>query len=146
MAADPIVRTYDPKLIVMAFGGVLITGYAAGTFVQVARNGDSFEKVKGADGGVDRVNRNASDFAVTITIKQTSITNDLLSAIFEQDRLTNTGKLPLTIKDLNGTALFSAPQAWIGKDPDDEYGESMSNRQWRFDTGIAAKFTGGNIL
>ena len=143
---DPVVRTYDPKLVIVTFGAIPITGFAEGTFVSIAGNGDRFEKSKGADGTVDRVNKNANDYAVTITIKQTSLTNDLLSAVLNADLLSNTGKFPLTIKDLNGTALFFAPQAWIAKDPDDEYSDTLSSREWRIDTGPGTKFTGGNIL
>ncbi len=143
---DPIVRTYDPKLIIITFGVIPVTGYAEGTFVNIAGAGDAFEKTRGADGGVDRVNKNQADYRVTITLKQTSITNDLLSAAFNADRLTNVGKKALLIKDLNGTTLFSAAQAWIAKDPDDEFSDTMSNREWMIDTGIAAKLTGGNIL
>lgn len=143
---DKTVRTYDPKQIIVAFGPVILTGFAEGTFVSIARNGDVFEKVRGADGGVDRVNKNANDYAVTFTLKQTSISNDALSAVLIQDQLTNTGKYPLTVKDLNGAALFFAAQAWIAKDPDDEYSDVMSNREWRIDTGVAEKFTGGSIV
>jgi len=146
MAADPIVRTYDPKLIIMTFGPVIFTGYAEGTFVAITGNGDKFEKSRGADGTVDRINKNAFDYSVAVTVKQTSLTNDALSAILIADMVANAGKHPLLIKDLNGTELFSAAQAWIAKDPDDEYSDSLSSREWRFDTGIASKFTGGNIL
>jgi len=62
------------------------------------------------------------------------------------DMVTNAGKYPLTVKDLNGTELFFAAQAWIAKDPDDDYGDALTTRAWRFDTGIASKFTGGNLL
>ena len=143
---DPIVRTYDPKFIVITFGAIIFTGFAEGTFVQVVRNGDKFEKSKGADGSIDRVNKNAFDFRVTATLKQTSLTNDLLSVVSESDALTNLGMLPLTIKDLKGTTLFFAPQAWVAKDPEDEYSDSLSPRTWEFDTGVATKFTGGNII
>lgn len=143
---DPTVRTYDPKAVIVTFGAVIFTGFAEGTFVSIERNGDLFEKVRGADGGVDRVNKNANDYAVTITLKQTSITNDALSAIAQADILANTGKFPLTVKDLIGTTLFFAAQAWIAKDPTDEESDTLSNREWRIDTGIAAKFTGGNVL
>lgn len=143
---DPIVRTYDPKAIVVTFGPVILTGFAEGTFVAITRNGNKFEKVRGADGGVDRVNKNANDFGVTMTLKQTSLSNDALSAIMIQDGLSNTGKYPLTVKDLLGTTLFFAAQAWIAKDPDDELSDEMSPREWLFETGIASKFTGGNLL
>lgn len=143
---DPIMRTYDPKLIVITFGAIIFTGFAEGTFVQVTRSGDIFEKQKGADGSIDRINKNAFDFRVTATLKQTSLTNDLLSAAMTADMLTNLGALPFLIKDLKGTTLFFAPQAWIAKDPDDEYGDSLGSREWQFDTGVAEKFTGGSIL
>ena len=143
---DPIMRTYDPKLIVITFGAIIFTGFAEGTFVQVVRNGDKFEKSKGADGSIDRINKNAFDFRVTATLKQTSLTNDLLSAVALTDAVSNLGVLPLAIKDLKGSTLFFAPQAWIAKDPEDEYSDSLGSRAWEFDTGVATKFTGGNII
>ena len=146
MAADNNVRTYDPKLVIITFGAVIFSGYAEGTFVAITQNGDSFEKVRGADGGVDRVNKNANDYSVAITLKRTSLTNDALSAIAIADKQANSGKYPLTVKDLNGTSLFFAEQAWIGKEPDPEDADTISNREWRIDTGPAAQFIGGNIL
>ncbi len=143
---DTNVRTYDPKLITMVFGAVIVTGIAEGTFVTIAQNGDSFEKVRGADGGVDRINKNANDYSVTLTLKRTSLTNDALSAIAILDKNSNTGKFPLIVKDLNGTSLFFAEQAWIAKEPDPEEGDTMPTREWRFDTGIAKQFIGGNVL
>ena len=146
MPTDPIVRSYDPKLIIVTFGPIIFSGYAEGTFLTITRSGDVFEKSKGADGSIDRVNKNANDFSVACTIKQTSPVNDLLSAVLTGDILANTGKLPFTVKDLNGTTLFFAGQAWIGKDPDPEFSDALTGREWRIDTGIAELFQGGNIL
>lgn len=143
---DLFVRTYDPKLVVITLGTILMAGFAEGTFLTVERNGDGFEKSRGADGTVDRINKNAFDGSATITLKQTSLTNDLLSAIYNADILTNLGKLPLLVKDLNGTTLVSAPQAWIRKDANLEYGDSLGNREWVIDTGPFAVLIGGNIL
>lgn len=141
---DLSVRSYDPKQIVIAFGPTVITGYAEGTFVKVARNGNAFEKSRGADGSVDRTNKNALDFTVTITLKQTSPVNAILSGLLLADQISNAGLLPLTIKDLGGATLFSAAQAYIAKDPDQEFGDSLSSREWTFETGIAANLIGGN--
>jgi hypothetical protein len=143
---DLIARTYDPKFVTVTFGPVIISGFAEGTFVNVARNGDLFEKSRGADGSVDRVNKNARDGRVTVTLKQTSRTNDQLSLIAEQDLLSNTGKYPLTITDKLGTTFVFAAQAWIAKDPDPDLADSLSNREWIFDTGLMEKFIGGNVL
>jgi hypothetical protein len=145
MPADKKVRTYDPKKVIVTFGPLIMTGYAEGTFITISRNGDLFESVRGSDGGVDRVNKNAGDFTVTLTLKQTSLSNDGLSLAVETDLRTNAGVLPLVVKDLRGTSLFVAGQAWIAKDPDDENSDSLSSREWRFSTGVATKFTGGNF-
>lgn len=144
---DPIVRTYDPKLIAVTWGGVIFTGFAEGVFLNITRSkGNLFDKSTGADGTVDRVNKNAKDFTITVTLKQTSLTNDALSALMLADVNFNTGKFPFVVKDLNGTETFFSAYAWISKDPDDEYSDALGNRAWIFDTGVATKFTGGNIL
>jgi hypothetical protein len=146
MARDDTVRTYDPKLITIIFGPIIVSGYVDGTFVSVDRAGDSFEKDVGADGTVDRTNKNRDDFTVTLTLKQTSLTNDLLSATHNADKLSNAGKFPLTIKDLNGTTTLFAAQAWVAKDPTVEEGNTSSNREWRLETGPGTLLVGGNIL
>jgi hypothetical protein len=143
--ADSNVRTYDPKQVIITFGPVLVTGYAAGSFVRIApSSGPAFEKVRGADGGIDRTNKNSNDYIVTITVKKTSPTNDAFSRILAGDKLSNTGKLPLIVKDLNGTTLHTAPQAWITDDPEADHDDAMPNREWVIETGIAVNFIGGN--
>lgn len=144
MAIDNRVRTYTPGKVIITFGDIIFTGFADGTFVTIERNGDSFTKKKGSDGSVDRINNNAFDFNVSVTLKQTSITNDALSTIHGSDILNNDGIKPLTVQDLQGTSLFYAAEAWINKDPSDEYGDELSDREWVFETGPADKFTGGN--
>ena len=144
---DNNVRTYDPTKIVVTWGPIIFLAFAAGTFLNITRKkGDIFESSTGADGSVDRINKQARDFSITMTLKQTSLTNDLLSAAMIIDMDFNTGKFPFVVKDLNGTSTFFAAQAWIAKDPDDEDGDALGNREWRFDTGPATKITGGNIL
>jgi hypothetical protein len=138
------VKTYDPKMVVITFGAVPISGYAEGTFVRVNRSGDAFSKSKGAGGDIERVNRNQGDFEVSITLQQTSSSNTELSAILAADQATNAGVFPLTIKDMLGNTLFFAPQAWIRKDPEWEDGDDLNSREWTFDTGIAGNLVGGN--
>ena len=144
MSTDLQVRSYDPKQVFVTFGVLPLSGFAEGTFISIERSGDLFEKSRGADGSIDRVNKNAFDFSVTLTLKQTSPSNDGLSAVVVADQLTNAGVFPLTVKDLNGTTLFVAPQAWIAADPTTELADTLSSREWRFDTGPAERFTGGN--
>ena len=138
------VKTFDPKMIVITFGSIPISGYAEGTFVSVNRSGDAFAKRKGAGGDVERINKNQGDFEVTVTLLQTTPTNKELSAVLAADQVTNAGVFPLTIKDLLGETLFFAPQAWIRKDPEWEDGDDLNSRAWIFDTGIGSNLIGGN--
>lgn len=146
MPADPIVRTYDPKAVIITFGALIVTGYVDGTYLTAAYDGDQFEKIRGTDGGVDRINKNINDLLLTLTIKQTSPTNTALTEIARQDRIANLGVLPFLVKELNGTTLISAPQAWIKKQADVSYGSGIEGREWTFDTGPAEMSTGGVIL
>ena len=50
-------KNYDPGKIVVVFRGILISGYAEGTFVNAERNEDSFEVSVGAGGDVTRVRK-----------------------------------------------------------------------------------------
>ena len=143
-APDLTVKTYDPKMVVITFGVIPISGYAEGTFVSVNRSGDAFVKSKGAGGDVERINKNQGDFEVTVTLQQTATVNAELSAALAADMVTNAGVFPLTIKDLLGKTLFYAPQAWIRKDPEWEDGDDLNTRAWVFYTGIGANLVGGN--
>ena len=149
---DKNVRTFDPSQVKITLAlptaATVLSGYADGTFVKITRTGDAFEKKKGADGTVDRINKNAYDFEVEITLKQTSPFNAILAGILATDQLTNNGVFPLTITDLSGPAAgpstFFAPQAWIVKDPDVSYGDSLQNHTWKFATGAGANYIAGN--
>lgn len=142
--ADLTVRTFDPKQVVVALGPYTLTGFNDGTFIKIKRGGKPFEKKVGADGTVDRINKNRTDFDVDVVLKQTSPLNAILSGALVADQLTNDGIYPLTIADLSGKSLFEAPQAWVSEDPDVEYADSLGGRAWKFETGAGANLIGGN--
>lgn len=154
--ADTTVRTYDPKEVLLTLGTTTFSGFAEGSFIKIDRSGDIFTTVKGADGGVDRVNNNNSVFTIEVTLKQTSPTNEVLAAIAIADTNLNAGVFPMVCKDLRSSRsylptdflgdkiVFFASQAWISKDPESEYSDAMSNRVWTFScTGL--KLDSGNI-
>ena len=138
------VKTFDPKMVVVTFGTIPISGYAAGTFISVRPSGAAFGKSKGAGGDVERINRNQADYEVSITLQQTAAVNAELYAALAADQVTNAGVFPLTVKDLLGKTLFFAAQAWIRQAPDMEESDDLSTREWVFDTGIATNLVGGN--
>jgi len=143
---DPIVRTIDPKMVIITMGPILITGFAPDTFLTIATEDDFFEKVRGADGSVERYAKNVYDAMITLTLLGTSFANEALMLLHESDKLANLGKVPFLMKDLNGTTLATFPQAWIKKTPDLEISSSAVTREWTIDTGPGTVHIGTNIL
>ncbi len=129
-----MLRQYDPKQVVMTFGPTIMSGFAAGTFIAATRNVDQWDMIAGADGEVMRIKNLDDSGLVTITIQQGSLTNLLLQAVADLDRLTNVGVLPLLVKDFTGdTAFVKSGQAFIKKVPDWARATAdLSNVEWIF--------------
>ena len=142
-----MVKNYDPKKVVVTFGGVPMGGYTDGDFIEIApSDADGFKKQVGSDGEVGRSQSSDNTHNVTITLMQSSLSNNHLSGIRTADKLTGKMKLPLSITDLNGTSLHFWPEAWIKGDPTWGYGKEMKERQWTFDTGQEAADNKGGYL
>jgi len=147
MPASPLVGTYNPKEVVVNFGGNIMGGYAAGTFVEIAPNdADGYKKTVGADGEVIRSTSADNTSQVTLTVLQSSLSNQVLSTIRNTDKLTGRAMMPLTITDLNGGTIAFWPQAWIRGDPTWGYGQENTDRVWTFDTGQISTENKGGVL
>lgn len=137
------VRTYDAREVQVNCGGNPASGYADGEFIVVRRDAPLYNKTTGADGEVSR-SRNESAGSVTLTLKQTSPFNDILSAFALADKVNNSGVFPFMLKDLNGTTLVFSESAWIESFPDVNLGKEVSDRQWTIALGKTEWFIGGN--
>lgn len=138
-----MLRTYDPKNVLVSFGEVSLTGFADGTFVTVERASDAFSKVVGAGGDVVRTRNRDRSASVTVTLLASAPENDLLSAIAQGDELAGTGVRAVMVKELNGTTIAAAQSAWIRKVPTAEYGKEHGSREWIFDVESLDAFVGG---
>jgi hypothetical protein len=138
------VRTYDPKQVSVLVAGVPIGGFADGTAISVIRSNDSYSKVSGADGVMSRAKSNDISGEVTLTLSQTSPSNDYLSSIQSLDSLSGTGVVPVLIQDNSGRSKYVSGFAWVRKPPDSEFGKEISNREWVLDCADLSFFTGGN--
>lgn len=138
------VRSYDPKDVVISISGVPMSGFADGTFLEITADTQQFTKVVGADGYTTRVKSNNYGAVMTLTLSQTSPSNDILSGILALDRAANRGVVPVLIKDMSGTTIFFAGTGWIQQFPDVTYGNEINNRAWAFDLAEVDIFIGGN--
>lgn len=140
-----IVTTYDPKKVILTVGGTPISGYTDGTFLQVTPNSPTFTRSVGADGEVVRSKSNDNTHTITITLQQSSISNDYLSILADADKKTNRGMVPVNIKDANGTSQAFWPQCWVESDPDWNYDKEHQERSWVLHTGQQTGATYGGI-
>lgn len=137
-------HTYDPAQITVAIGGAIMGGYTDGTFVEVARNESSWNTVVGADGIVTRGKSNNRSGTLTLTLKQSSPSNDILSAILVGDELTNVGVFPVLIEDLSGTSLYFSAQAYITTFASSTFSKDITDRSWVITLADCDIFVGSN--
>jgi len=140
-------KTYDPKNVQIIMGGAPITGFADGTFINVSFDEDQYTKTVGADGEVSRAKTNNHTSTITLTLKQTSGSNDVLSAFYNADKLNDAGAVPLMIKEIgSGRTLAFTQAAWVQKLPDVGYSKDVEDRAWTIATAQMDMFVGGNSL
>lgn len=138
------VRTVDPKNVIITIGGVPMSGFADGTFLEITPDTQQFTKVIGADGFATRVKTNNYGAVMTLTLSQSSPSNDVLSSLLAADRLSNTGVVPILVRDLSGTTVIFSATGWIQQFPDTSYANTINNRAWVLDLVDIDVFIGGN--
>lgn len=138
-------KTYDPKKIIITLGPQVITGYAKDTFVKIGRIADSVMSEAGASGEVARSLVADHRGTMELTLMQTSLSNDFLSAQAILDEVSGSGALPLLVQDLRGTTLYAAKNAWVKKYADSEYAQGLSQRAWSIETDELAVLVGGVV-
>jgi hypothetical protein len=129
------VKTYDSSQVIITFGPHIITGYAEDTFISVEEMGDGISSVVGANGEKARSMSQNRSLQITLTLLQTSKSNDVLSAAAEFDRASHgQGALPMAITDLTGRTLIADPSSWVVKKPNSEFGATVGTREWTLET------------
>lgn len=140
-----MVLTYDPKKFLVILGARQIQGYAEDDMVTIKPLGEGMQLFSGADGEVARSVDPNSAFEITLALSTASKSNDYLSALYNADRKNGTGVLPLIIKDLAGSTVFFAPQAWVQNFPENKRGRKIDTQEWTLNTGqVAGPIIGGN--
>lgn len=138
------VRTYDPKQVICAINGVPMSGYTEGTFLELDRDEPTWSKVVGSDGLVTRGKTNNFSGTLTLTLKQSSPSNDVLSALLAVDEATNAGVFPVLIKDLSGNSVYFSARAWVTQYANSTFGKDISDRQWVLSLDQLDLFVGSN--
>lgn len=138
------VKTFDPKNVSVIIGGQIIGGFTDGTFIAVERDEDMYTKKVGVDGIGTRAKTNNFGGKITITLHQSSPSNDVLEGYAISDELSNAGAVPALIRDNQGTTLCTALTCWVKKQPVADFGKEVLNRVWVLDSDAILMFVGGN--
>lgn len=139
-------QTYDPQKVTVSVANITITGYATGSFVKVSRDEDAFVKTVGADGLVARTRNANRAGSIEVTLLQSSPSNDALSALALLDETSGTGVGAAQVKDVSGTSIASAQNAWVKKLPDMERGKELGEVTWVIDCDLLNVTVGGTLL
>ena len=95
------VKTYNPKDVVVILGTEVISGFSEDDMITIKPVGDGITGYYGADGEVARSIDANNSLEVTITLAQTSDSNNTLMNLHLLDKETGGGLAPLSIKDLS---------------------------------------------
>ena len=135
------IKTYDPKQVAIILGGIIVAGWNS---LSVEYEDDAYEHSVGTDGEEMRSKKNDLRASMTLTLAQSSASNDALSILAAADRASNGGALPLLIKDNTGRSLVTSESAWIKKVPAFSREAGPSEVEWSFSLSNAIIFHGGH--
>ena len=121
------VNTYSPKDVKIDIGGYVLTGWEN---ISVTRTSQGFRTVMGIRGKHTRVPTGDTSATFTITLHQTSPSNDVLSAIHGLDLERGTGRIALTLRDYSGRTVISSDEAYIMGYPEVMYSRDFEFRSW----------------
>ncbi|MCP4967438.1 MAG: hypothetical protein GY926_19670 [bacterium] len=123
------IATIDPQQIFIQLGTKRITGFASGQYFSAVKRNDDSVYEEGSDGEGLRVRIPSNAWDLTITLMQSSRSNDMLWERYLLD-LNAPGGLVLPFKVTHqGTQLVSA-KTWITKPTDFTLSNGVETRVW----------------
>lgn len=136
---------YVPSSVSCTVAGFYtVEGFADGTFINITKNSKPFTTQRSMNGEVARIYRKDEQYIVELTLAQSSVSNNVLMAIYNIDTSTGLGKFPLMIKDGSGTTNFFALTAWIADIPQASFSNGMETRTWQIECSEVSYGLGGN--
>ena len=126
-------KNFSFQNVNVIFGILELTGFADGDDVVVIEyEADQFVDMAGAKGDVVRSQTNDNRCTVTIKLLQNSLSNAELTAIFNTDRLSGAGVLPMVINDKETGEAYVINNSWIQKFPTVTRGQGVNSMDWVF--------------
>ena len=125
----------------------VLGGYSSDSVVSIEFPDETWTETVGIDGQTYRVHRLDRTYRATISLSQTSRSNDVLNAIAQYDERDMTGLDGLftcTITDKAGRSYVYSNQCFLKKPQTQEFGSSLSNREWVIVLAGSDAYVGGS--
>ncbi len=122
-------KTIDPSKGKLIIGGIPISGFGD-NMIEIEYDEDSYTIKNGTDGHTTRIKNLNSNGKATITLMQSSASNDVLNLMANKDRVDNTGVIAFLFTDLSGRTIAAAPQCYVAKKPKWGMGKDMKENSW----------------
>lgn len=124
----------------------IVGGYSEDAIVSIERAVATNTLYTGADDTSTRVYNASTAGTVTLSLQQSSVSNDILSALYELDRASRSSRYMFTImiKDNSGRSLYFADEAFIDNLPNSAFANSMQLREWVIHCPRLTQTIGGN--
>lgn len=122
----------------------IVGGFAEDAIVTVDRNAETFTLYTGADDTNTRIYNANTSGTMTLSLQQTSASNDILMALYEQDRASRNGLFSISVRDNSGRSNYFAEEAYIGVVPSSAMANSMQTRDWVIHAPKMTSIIGGN--
>lgn len=137
--------TYSPLDVLVTLSGLYtVEGFSDSAMVSIVKDEAPFQYQKSMDGSISRLMKKDATYTITLSLNQTSPSNDILMAIHRVDLLTGLGKFPILIKDGSGTSFFFATNCWIENIPDLTFTSGIGSRDWVLKCSFGDATIGGN--
>lgn len=122
------------------------SGYSEDSIISIDRNQETFSLYTGADDSNTRIANVNTSATMTVSLQQTSATNDVFSALYDNDRntLDSSGLFAITVKDLSGRSYYFSNQAYLASPPSSGFANSMQTREWVIHMPNSQIYIGGN--
>ena len=126
----------------------IVSGYSEDSIVNIERSAETFTMYTGADNTSTRIYNANKSATVTLSLQQTSASNDILSLLYANDSNSrnSSGLFSLQISDSSGRSRYFSDDAYVGVVPNSQFGNSMQVRDWVLHAHNLDTYIGGNAI
>lgn len=126
----------------------IVSGYSEDSIVNIERVAETFTMYTGADNTSTRIYNANKSATITLSLQQTSASNDILSLLYANDAASrnSSGLFALQISDASGRSRFFSDDAYVGVVPNSAFANSMQTRDWVLHAHNLDTYIGGNAV